>query len=92
MSMKKFFFFILILQFTYLTTYAEELLPIDAVLVLDVSRSMATADPDRISRDAMHLFIEKLSEERDRVGIVAYAGNVERSIELQDTRHGQTTA
>jgi len=55
------------------------LIPIDAVLVLDVSRSMQTADPQRISRDAMNLFIEKLAEGRDRVGVVAYAGQVERS-------------
>ncbi|MCL2216175.1 MAG: VWA domain-containing protein, partial [Defluviitaleaceae bacterium] len=55
------------------------LVPIDAVLVLDVSRSMRTADPQRISRDAMNLFIEMLSEGRDRVGVVAYAGQVERS-------------
>ncbi|MCL2577542.1 MAG: VWA domain-containing protein [Defluviitaleaceae bacterium] len=83
--MKKIIFFMIIFfQFTYFTTFAEELLPIDAVLVLDVSRSMATADPDRISRDAMHLFIEKLSENRDRVGIVVYAGNVERSLALQE--------
>lgn len=61
---------------------ADDLLPIDAVLVLDVSRSMRTADPERVSRDAMNLFIEMLSEERDRVGVVAYAGRVERSVGL----------
>jgi hypothetical protein len=61
--------------------YAD-LTPVDAVLVLDVSRSMRTADPDRISRDAMNLFIEKLTENRDRAGVVAYAGNVENSLTL----------
>ncbi|MCL2839469.1 MAG: VWA domain-containing protein [Defluviitaleaceae bacterium] len=63
--------------------FTYELIPIDAVLVLDVSRSMRTADPDRISRDAMNLFIEMLTDGRDRVGVVAYAGQVERSRELE---------
>ncbi|MCL1843345.1 MAG: VWA domain-containing protein [Defluviitaleaceae bacterium] len=66
------------------SVYSAELLPIDAVLVLDVSRSMRTADPYRISRDAMNLFVDKLTEGRDRVGIVAYAGNVEASLGLVD--------
>ena len=61
---------------------APALVPIDAVLVLDVSRSMQTADPYRISRDAMNLFIDKLAEDRDRVGVVAYAGRVESSREM----------
>ncbi|MCL1877247.1 MAG: VWA domain-containing protein, partial [Defluviitaleaceae bacterium] len=62
----------------------DDLIPIDAVLVLDVSRSMRTADPDRVSRDAMNLFIRMLTEERDRVGVVAYAGNVERSLGIHE--------
>jgi hypothetical protein len=62
-----------------------ELVPVDAVLVLDVSRSMRHADPYRVSRDAMNLFIEMLTEGRDRVGIVAYAGRVESSFELTGT-------
>ena len=62
--------------------HTEDLLPIDAVLVLDVSLSMRTADPYQLSRDAMNLFIEMLTEGRDRVGIVAYAGQVEHSLAL----------
>jgi len=81
--MKKLIIFMFFIFFTYSATFAEELIPIDAVLVLDVSRSMATADPNKISREAMHLFTEKLSENRDRVGIIAYAGNVERVFALQ---------
>ena len=54
----------------------EELVPIDAVLVLDVSRSMITADPNRIANQAMNMFIDRLELGRDRVGIVAYAGYV----------------
>ncbi|MCL1863779.1 MAG: VWA domain-containing protein [Defluviitaleaceae bacterium] len=82
--MKKIFFMLFLLFLTTLTAYAEELRPIDAVLVLDVSRSMRTADPNRISRDAMNLFIDMLTEGRDRVAIIAYAGNVEKYIELSE--------
>jgi hypothetical protein len=57
-------------------------IPIDAVLVIDVSRSMRTADPDEISRRAMNFFTEKLTENRDRVGVVAYAGKIESSLDL----------
>lgn len=60
----------------------HNLLPIDAVLVLDVSNSMRTADPNRISRDAMNLFIKSLTEGQDRVGIVSYAGQVEESLAM----------
>jgi len=58
-----------------------DLIPIDAVLILDVSLSMRTADPNRISRMAMNMFIDML-EDHHRVGIVAYAGRVERSLPL----------
>ena len=58
------------------TNASEELIPIDAVLVLDVSRSMITADPDRIANKAMNMFIDMLEAGRDKVGIVAYAGHV----------------
>ena len=58
-----------------------DLIPIDAVLILDVSLSMRTADPNRISRTAMNMFIDML-EDHHRVGIVAYAGRVERSLPL----------
>jgi len=54
----------------------EELIPIDVVLVLDVSRSMITADPDRIANKAMNMFIDMLEDGRDKVGIVAYAGHI----------------
>ena len=68
--------------FTYEAEMYHDLIPIDAVLVLDVSRSMMTADPYRISRDAMNLFVGNLADERDRVGVVSYAGRVEASREM----------
>ena len=60
----------------------ENIVPTDVVLVLDVSRSMRTADPAGVSREAMNLFTEKLTENRDRVGVVTYAGKVEKSLDL----------
>ncbi|MCL2356959.1 MAG: VWA domain-containing protein [Defluviitaleaceae bacterium] len=84
--MRKFLLAAAILTLLFTTTAYGELLPIDAVLVLDVSRSMRTADPERVSRDAMNLFIDMLSEGRDRVGVVAYAGQVERSVGLVELK------
>jgi len=75
--MKKIFSLLIFILCTYSNVFASEMLPIDAVLVLDVSRSMRTADPDRVSRDAMNLFVDMLAENRDRVGVVAYAGEIE---------------
>jgi hypothetical protein len=87
--MKKFkiflFFFFLV---NCSNAFAEELIPIDAVLVLDVSRSMRTADPENVSRDAMNLFVDMLEEGRDRVGIVAYAGEVTRSVGITNVHSG----
>jgi hypothetical protein len=83
-----FFVFFALSFFTPFAVLAieESLIPIDAVIVLDVSRSMRTADTDGISRDAMILFTDMLEEGRDRVGFVAYAGGVEHSLELRHDR------
>jgi len=63
-------------SFAKIQTKAQELLPIDAVVIIDVSWSMADADPNRIANYATNVFIDKLNPETDRVGVVAYAGNV----------------
>ncbi len=52
--------------------------PIDAVLVLDASNSMATSDPDKLGNEAMRLFIDMLPAKGDRVGIVSYTDVVQR--------------
>ncbi|GGD59330.1 vWA domain-containing protein [Paenibacillus nasutitermitis] len=51
---------------------------IDAVLVLDVSKSMSTSDPGKIGNEAMKMFIDMLSEQGNQVGIVAYTDQIER--------------
>ena len=71
-----FFIIFLGLLLPILPVNTAPLIPIDAVLVLDVSLSMLTADPHRIANEAMNMFVGKLEPGRDRVGIVAYAGHI----------------
>lgn len=62
---------------------------IDAVLVLDVSHSMSKSDPNSIGNEAMKLFIDMLSAQGDRVGIVAYSEQIEREKALLEIRSAQ---
>lgn len=76
------FFICTALLFTPANAQDRELVPIDAVLIIDVSWSMAEADPNRIANEATNMFIDMLDAESDRVGIVAYAGTVTMYREL----------
>ncbi|MEH6992585.1 vWA domain-containing protein [Neobacillus drentensis] len=49
---------------------------IEGVLVVDVSKSMLTSDPNKISSEAMKMFIDMSSLKGDKIGVVAYAGDV----------------
>lgn len=51
---------------------------IDAVLLLDVSNSMNKSDKNKIAIEAMKMFIDMLSTQGDKVGIVAYTDKVQR--------------
>ncbi|OMC79336.1 vWA domain-containing protein [Paenibacillus sp. FSL E2-0274] len=51
---------------------------IDAVLLIDVSNSMKTSDKNKIANEAMKMFIDMLSTQGDKVGIVAYTDKVQR--------------
>ena len=51
---------------------------IDAMLVIDVSNSMNTSDVNKIGNEAMKMFIDMLSAQGDKVGIVAYTDKIER--------------
>lgn len=51
---------------------------IDAMLVIDVSNSMNTSDVNKIGNEAMKMFIDMLSTQGDKVGIVAYTDKIER--------------
>ncbi|WP_339253812.1 vWA domain-containing protein [Paenibacillus sp. FSL P2-0136] len=51
---------------------------IDAVLLIDVSNSMNNSDKNKIANEAMKMFIDMLSTQGDKVGIVAYTDKVQR--------------
>lgn len=51
---------------------------IDAVLLIDVSNSMNKSDKNKIANEAMKMFIDMLSAQGDKVGIVAYTDKVQR--------------
>ncbi|WP_270167738.1 vWA domain-containing protein [Paenibacillus sp. SYP-B4298] len=70
-------------------TAASSSSKLDAVLVLDVSHSMSTSDPNNIGNEAMKLFIDMLSAQGDRVGIVAYSQQIEREKALLEIRSAQ---
>jgi Ca-activated chloride channel homolog len=50
----------------------------DAVLVVDVSNSMTDSDKNKISNEAMKMFIDMLSKDGDKVGLVAYTDQIIR--------------
>lgn len=79
---------ILLLPFYSITNVnaAQASSQIDAVLVLDVSNSMKTSDPNNIGNEAMKMFIDMLSEKGDQVGIVAYTDTIQREKALLEIK------
>lgn len=58
-------------------------IPIDAVLVIDVSGSMKMTDPDYLSRSAALTFIDSLSNsEGSRAGLVTFSDTLQKVIPL----------
>jgi Ca-activated chloride channel homolog len=51
---------------------------IEGMLVVDVSNSMKSTDPNNISSEAMKMFIDMASLKGDKIGAIAYAGEVMR--------------
>ncbi len=66
--------------FAAMPAYAAAPAPshIDAVLLLDTSNSMNKSDKNSIAGEAMKMFIDMLSTQGDKVGIVAYTDKVQR--------------
>lgn len=65
---------------------------IDAVLVVDVSNSMNTSDTNKVGNEAMKMFIDMLSTQGDKVGIVAFTDKVQREkalLEIQSSEDKQ---
>jgi Ca-activated chloride channel homolog len=48
----------------------------EGVLVVDVSKSMLTSDLNKISNEAMKMFIDMSSPKGDKIGVIAYAGDL----------------
>jgi Ca-activated chloride channel homolog len=49
---------------------------IEGVLVVDVSKSMLESDPNKISNEAMKMFVDMSSLKGDKIGVIAYANEV----------------
>ncbi|MFD1887126.1 vWA domain-containing protein [Paenibacillus wenxiniae] len=65
---------------------------IDAVLLLDVSNSMKSSDPQKLGNEAMKLFIDMLPAQGDRVGVVAYTDQIEREKALTSLNSADSKA
>ncbi|WP_042462563.1 vWA domain-containing protein [Neobacillus dielmonensis] len=51
---------------------------IEGMLVVDVSNSMKSSDPNNISSEAMKMFVDMASLKGDKIGAIAYADKVMR--------------
>ncbi|MCL2199249.1 MAG: VWA domain-containing protein, partial [Defluviitaleaceae bacterium] len=49
---------------------------IDAILIIDTSGSMRTADPERVALEAASLFMDMMETRSSRIGIVGFSGNL----------------
>ncbi|AJS60964.1 VWA domain-containing protein [Paenibacillus sp. IHBB 10380] len=65
---------------------AQRASQIDAMLVVDASNSMKTSDPNKIGNEAMKMFIDMLSAQGDKVGIIAYTDQIQREKALLEIK------
>ena len=63
-----------------MSLFADILSPsqIDVVLVVDVSKSMISSDPEKLSFEAIKMFIDMTTVSDNKVGIIAYSDKIER--------------
>lgn len=57
---------------------ADQSSHIDAMLVVDASNSMKKSDPNKIGNEAMKMFIDMLSVQGDKVGVISYTDQIQR--------------
>ncbi|MFC0023680.1 vWA domain-containing protein [Neobacillus cucumis] len=62
---------------------------IEGMLLVDVSNSMKSSDPNDISKEAMKMFVDMSSLEGDKIGVVAYSDAVMREKALVKIRSEQ---
>ncbi|MBU8914772.1 VWA domain-containing protein [Bacillus sp. FJAT-29953] len=55
---------------------------IEGVLVVDVSKSMLSSDPNGLSNEAMKMFVDMSSIKGDKIGVIAYGNDVESKKDL----------
>jgi Ca-activated chloride channel family protein len=80
---------LLLLPFSYRiqeVTAAKATSQIDAMLVVDASNSMKKSDPDKIGNEAMKMFIDMLSVQGDKVGIISYTDQIQREKALLEIK------
>lgn len=59
---------------------------IDAVLLIDFSKSMNKSDPEALSIEAFKLFIDLCSTYGDRIGVAAYTDEIVKEIPLKEIK------
>lgn len=50
----------------------------DAVLVVDVSNSMTQSDKNKVSNEAMKMFVDMTSIQSNKIGVISYTDKIER--------------
>jgi Ca-activated chloride channel family protein len=80
---------LLLLPFSYRiqeVAAAKATSQIDSMLVVDASNSMKKSDPDKIGNEAMKMFIDMLSVQGDKVGIISYTDQIQREKALLEIK------
>ncbi|MGJ7919185.1 vWA domain-containing protein [Neobacillus sp. LXY-4] len=55
---------------------------IEGFLVVDVSKSMLESDPNKISNEAMKMFVDMSSLKGDKIGVIAYSDELRGKMDL----------
>jgi Mg-chelatase subunit ChlD len=73
-------------QMSFAQTSASNM---DAVLVVDVSNSMTQSDKNKVSNEAMKMFVDMTSIEKNKIGIISYTDKIEREKALIEVNSEQ---
>lgn len=61
----------------------------DAVLVVDVSNSMTQSDKNKVSNEAMKMFVDMTSMQKNKIGVISYTDKIEREKALLEVNSEQ---
>ncbi|RNB79867.1 VWA domain-containing protein [Brevibacillus nitrificans] len=73
-------------QMSFAQTSASNM---DAVLVVDVSNSMTQSDKNKVSNEAMKMFVDMTSTRKNKIGIISYTDKIEREKALIEVNSEQ---